>query len=55
MAIAIEGVIRDDTTYKKVASYKKDKNGNLIEVERPKLSPQPQTEIIYKEKINNID
>ena len=34
---------------------KKDKNGNLIEVERPKLSPQPQTEIIYKEKINNID
>src|ERR1035437_5240863 len=34
---------------------KKDKKGNQVEPERPKISPQPQTQIIYKEKINNID
>ncbi|MFA4827559.1 MAG: ATP-binding protein, partial [Candidatus Shapirobacteria bacterium] len=34
---------------------KKDKKGNLLEKERPKISPFPKTEIIHKEKINNID
>jgi len=34
---------------------KKDKKGNLIEKERNKISPYPKTEIIHKEKINNID
>jgi len=34
---------------------KKDKKGNLLEVERPKLIPQPKTKIIYKKKFNNID
>lgn len=33
----------------------KDKKGNLLEKERPKLLPFPKTEITYKEKINNID
>ena len=34
---------------------KKDKKGNLLEPETTKIIPQKQTEIIYKEKINNID
>jgi magnesium chelatase family protein len=34
---------------------KKDKKGNLIEKERPKLSPFPKTEIIHKEKTDTID
>ncbi len=34
---------------------KRDKKGNLIEKERPKIIPQKKTEITYKEKINNID
>jgi magnesium chelatase family protein len=34
---------------------KKDKKGNLIEKERPKISPSPKTKIIQKEKTNNID
>jgi magnesium chelatase family protein len=34
---------------------KRDKKGNLLEKEGIKLSPQPKTEIIFKEKINNID
>jgi len=34
---------------------KKDKKGNLLEKERPKISPFPKTEIIHKEKTNNID
>lgn len=34
---------------------KKDRKGNIIEPERPKIIPQTQTQIIYKEKINNID
>ena len=34
---------------------KKDRKGNLIEKERPKISPFPKTEIIHKEKVNNID
>ena len=34
---------------------KRDKKGNPLEQERPKISPQPQTQIIYKEKTNNID
>src|ERR1035437_7810945 len=34
---------------------KKDRQGNLIEKERGKISPYPKTEIIYKEKNNNID
>jgi magnesium chelatase family protein len=34
---------------------KKDKKGNLLEKEKPKLSPFPKTEIIIKEKINGID
>lgn len=34
---------------------KKDKKGNSIEPERHKIPPQPQTQITYKEKINNID
>lgn len=34
---------------------KKDKKGNLIEAERPKILPHPKTKIIYKEKLNGID
>ncbi len=34
---------------------KKDKKGNLLEKERPKILPQIETEIIKKVKINNID
>lgn len=34
---------------------KRDKKGNLLEPERPKIILQPKTEIIYEEKINNID
>jgi len=34
---------------------KKDRKGNLIEKEREKISIYPKTEIIHKEKINNID
>ncbi|MFA6392795.1 MAG: YifB family Mg chelatase-like AAA ATPase [Candidatus Paceibacterota bacterium] len=34
---------------------KKDRKGNLLEPERPKIIPQPKTEIIHKEKENNID
>src|SRR3989339_145446 len=34
---------------------KKDRKGNLIEKERPKISTFPKTEIIHKEKVNNID
>jgi magnesium chelatase family protein len=34
---------------------KKDKKGIPLEPERPKISPQLQTQIIYKEKVNNID
>jgi len=34
---------------------KKDKKGNSFEAEKPKISPQPKTQIIYKEKINSID
>ncbi len=34
---------------------KKNKKGELIEREKPKLSPHPKTEITYEEKINNID
>lgn len=34
---------------------KKDKRGNLLETERPKLTPFPKTEITRKEKTNNID
>jgi len=32
-----------------------DKDGNLLEKERPKISPFPKTEITHNEKINNID
>jgi len=34
---------------------KKDKNGNALEKERPKLIPFPQTEIIHKDKTGSID
>ncbi len=34
---------------------KKDKKGNLLEAERPKIQSFPKTEIKPKEKINNID
>ena len=34
---------------------KKDRKGNLIEKERAKINPSPKTEILHKEKINNID
>ncbi len=34
---------------------KKDKKGNLVEKDRPKLSPQPQTQIIFKERTNSLD
>jgi len=34
---------------------KKDKKGNLLEKERPKLPPFPKTKIIQKEKTGNID
>ncbi len=32
-----------------------DRKGNLLEPERPKINPQPKTEISHKEKANNID
>lgn len=34
---------------------RKNKKGELIEPEKPKLSPQPKTKIIYENKINSID
>lgn len=34
---------------------KRDKKGNLLEPERPKLNPIPKTEIEHKSKVNNID
>ncbi len=34
---------------------KTDKKGNLIEKERAKINPQIKTEIIHKEKTNNLD
>ncbi len=34
---------------------KKDRKGNLLESERPKLFPQPKTKIIPKEKIGSLD
>jgi magnesium chelatase family protein len=34
---------------------KKDKKGNSLEKEKPKMPPYPPTEIIKKEKTNNID
>jgi magnesium chelatase family protein len=34
---------------------KKDRKGNLLEQERPKIKPFPKTEIIHTEKNNNID
>jgi len=34
---------------------KKDKEGNLLEKERPRMSPFPKTEISHEEKVNNID
>ena len=34
---------------------KKDKKGNALEKERPKISSFPKTEIIHKEKTGNID
>jgi magnesium chelatase family protein len=34
---------------------KKDKKGNLLEKERPKISPFPKTQIIQKEKTGGID
>ncbi len=34
---------------------KKDRKGNLLEQERPKIKPFPKTEIIHAEKNNNID
>jgi len=34
---------------------KKDKKGNLLEPEKPKIKLQTKTEIIYKEILNNID
>jgi magnesium chelatase family protein len=34
---------------------RRDKNGNLLEPETKKITREPQTKIIYKEKINNID
>lgn len=34
---------------------KKDKKGNPIESERPKIKPEPKTEIVYEEKTNSLD
>lgn len=34
---------------------KRDKKGNLLEAERQKIKEQPQTQIIYKERVNSID
>jgi magnesium chelatase family protein len=34
---------------------KKDKKGNLLEKEKPKIKPQNKTEIIYKNRNNDID
>ncbi|NVN97068.1 YifB family Mg chelatase-like AAA ATPase [Candidatus Nomurabacteria bacterium] len=34
---------------------KRDRKGNLLEKERERISPHPKTEIIHKEKTNNID
>ena len=34
---------------------KRDRKGNLLEKERERINPHPKTEIIHKEKTNNID
>ncbi|MDD3662925.1 MAG: YifB family Mg chelatase-like AAA ATPase [Candidatus Pacebacteria bacterium] len=34
---------------------KKDKKGNPIENEKPKLKPEPKTEIVYKERLDGLD
>ncbi len=59
-AALVEGItIYGAKTLKEVVDHiyivKKDKKGIPIEPERNKIIAQPKTEIIYKEKINNID
>lgn len=59
-AALIEGIkIYGANNLKEVIDHiyipKKDRKGNILEKERPKLSPYPKTEIIIKEKLNNID
>lgn len=59
-AALIEGVtIFGAKTLKEVIDHiniiKKDKKGNPIEQEKPKIKPQPQTEIKYQDKSHDID
>jgi len=59
-AALIDGItVYGAKTLKEVIDHiyiiKKDKKGNNIEPERPKITPCPQTPILPKEKTNNID
>ena len=59
-AALVEGItIYGAKTLREVIDHiyipKTDKKGNLLEKERAKINPQPRTEIIRKEKTNNID
>jgi len=59
-AALVEGIdIYGASNLKEVIEHinvsKKDKKGNLIEQEKPKIKLQPKTEISYKETLNNID
>ena len=59
-AALVEGItIYGAKTLKEVVDHitriKYDRNGNLLEKERPKILPQKITEIIRKEKIHDID
>ncbi len=59
-ASLVEGItVYGAKTLKEVIDHiyvpRNDKRGNPIDVERPKISPQPRTPIIYEKKINTID
>ena len=59
-AALVDGItIYGAKTLKEVIDHiyipKTDKKGNLIEKERAKIIPQPKTEIVHKEKTNNLD
>lgn len=53
--ITIYGVKNLDEVINHIFIPKKDRHGNLLESERPKLLPQPKTKIITKEKIGSLD
>jgi magnesium chelatase family protein len=53
--ITIYGVKNLNEVINHIYIPKKDRRGNLLESERPKLTPQPKTKIIAKEKIGSLD